>query len=194
MVFTAPAPHSNTVGENAFNVSPVERGHGGWWWVVEHLPAWVYPESKGVAVLSSPVVHPQEFGAVHSLHSSPIDGQMWVLGAKSLEAENNPHGFADIQQEVVVSAPRDQKSNLFPIVTFVARGDKTQQSFFFTWDNSLSLALPVSKSLFSKVSNNAHYPILVAYLRDVPRNSVVLWTICCSLIEPTLEFESVLQC
>ena len=60
-------------------------------------------------------MHPQEFGAAHSLHSSTIDGQWWVLGLASPEVNNNLLGFADVQQEVVVFAPRGQKVHLLPV-------------------------------------------------------------------------------
>ena len=42
-------------------------------------------------------MHPQEFGAAHSLHCSTIDGQWQVLGEASLEIDNNLLGHADIQ-------------------------------------------------------------------------------------------------
>ena len=59
-------------------------------------------------------MHTQELGAAHSLHSSTIDGQWWVLGLASPEVNNNLLGFADVQQ-VVVFAPRGQKVDLLPV-------------------------------------------------------------------------------
>ena len=70
----------------------------------------------------------QKFGAVHSLHSSIIDGQWWVFGVASAEVNNNLLGFADIQQEVVVSVPRGQKVDLLPVVGLIVLGDETHQS------------------------------------------------------------------
>ena len=72
-------------------------------------------------------MHPQEFVAAHSLHSSTIDGQWWVFGVASLEVNNSLFGFADIQQEVVVSVPRGQKIDL-SVVGLVVPGDETHQS------------------------------------------------------------------
>ena len=73
-------------------------------------------------------MHPQEFGAAHSLHSSTIDGQWRVLGVASPEVDNNLLGLADIQQKVVVFAPRGQKIDLLPVVSLVALSDETHQS------------------------------------------------------------------
>lgn len=64
-------------------------------------------------------MHPQEFGAAHSLHCSTIDGQWQVLGEASLEIDNNLLGHADIQQEIVVSALCGQKVDLPPVVGLV---------------------------------------------------------------------------
>ncbi len=46
---------------------------------------------------------------------------MWPLN-------NNLLGLADVQQEVVVSAPRGQKVDLLPVVGLVILGDETHQS------------------------------------------------------------------
>ena len=72
-------------------------------------------------------MHPQEFGAAHSLHSSTIDGQWRVLGVASPEVNNNLLCLADVQQEVVVSAPRGQTVDLIPVVGLVILGDETHQ-------------------------------------------------------------------
>ena len=73
-------------------------------------------------------MHPQEFGAAHSLHSSTIDGQWWVFSVAFPEVNHNLLCFADIQQEVVVSAPRGQKVDLLPVVGLIVLGDETHQS------------------------------------------------------------------
>ena len=73
-------------------------------------------------------MHPQEFGTAHTLHSSTIDGQWWVFSAAFPEIDHNLLCFADIQQEVVVSAPRGQKVDLLPVVGLVVLGDETHQS------------------------------------------------------------------
>ena len=73
-------------------------------------------------------MHPQEFGAAHTLHSSTIDGQWWVFSVAFPEVNHNLLCFADIQQEVVVSAPRGQKVDLLPVVGLIVLGDETHQS------------------------------------------------------------------
>lgn len=73
-------------------------------------------------------MHPQEFGAADSLHRSTIDGQWGVLGVASPEVNNHLLGLVDVQQEVVVSAPRGQKVDLLPVVGLVVLGDETHQS------------------------------------------------------------------
>ena len=73
-------------------------------------------------------MHPQEFGAAHSLHCSTIDGQWWVLSVASPEVNNNLLSFADIQQEVVVAAPCGQKVDLLPVVGLIVLSDETHQS------------------------------------------------------------------
>ena len=69
-------------------------------------------------------MHPQEFGAAHSLHCSTVDGQWRVLGVASLEVDNNLLSLADVQQEVVVLAPTGQELDLFPVVSLIALGDE----------------------------------------------------------------------
>ena len=73
-------------------------------------------------------VHPQEFGAAHSLHSSTIDGQWWVFSVAFPEANHNFLSFADIQQEVIVSAPQGQKVDPLPVMGLIVLGDETYQS------------------------------------------------------------------
>ena len=84
-------------------------------------------------MLSSPVM--QCWGprrgphcAASSLHSNTIDDQWWVFGVACPEVNNNLLGFADIKQEVVVSAPHCQKVDFLPLVGLVVPGDETHQS------------------------------------------------------------------
>ena len=57
-----------------------------------------------------------------------LSGKWWVFGVASPEVNNNLFCFADIQQEVVVSAPRGQMVAHFPVVGLVVPGDETHQS------------------------------------------------------------------
>ena len=133
----ASAPHSDTAGEDALNGASVECGHDGWWSTcpsefsqeveaaLGFLRQWCSVGGPGEVFTD---VHPQEFGAAHSLHSSTVDGQWQVLGVTSLEVNNNLLGFADVQQEVVIPAPRGQKVDLHPVLSLIALGDETHQS------------------------------------------------------------------
>lgn len=96
-------------------------------------------------------MHPQEFGAAHSLHSSTIDGQWWVFSVAFPEVNHNLLCFADIQQEVVVSAPRGQKVDLLPVVGLIVLGDETHQSCVVYY-NRVDF-LPNSVNFSSRSSN-----------------------------------------
>lgn len=73
-------------------------------------------------------MHPQEFGADHSPQQHSIDVQWWVLGVTSPKVIDNLPGLADIQQEVVLSAPCGQKVDLLPAVGLIVLGDEANQS------------------------------------------------------------------
>lgn len=64
-------------------------------------------------------MYPQEFGAAHSLHSSTIDGQWGFRGVASPEVNNNLFGLDDVQEEVVIPAPRGQLADLLPVVGLI---------------------------------------------------------------------------
>lgn len=44
---------------------------------------------------------------------------MWQVLGVSLEVDNNLFGLADVQQEIVVSAPHGEKIDLFPVVSLI---------------------------------------------------------------------------
>ena len=73
-------------------------------------------------------MHTQEFGAAHSLHSHPVDGQWGVLGVRSPEVDNNLLGFLHIESEIVVSAPRGQLAHLVPVAGLIIFVDETHHS------------------------------------------------------------------
>lgn len=136
VVFSAaPAPHSDAAGKDALNGASIESAHDGWWSTcpsesaqeVETLLSLLHQRcSVGSPGEIFTDVHPQEFGAAHSLHIGTIDGQWQVFGVTSPEVNNNLFGFSDVQQEVVVSATCGQK--VLPVVSLVSLGDETHQS------------------------------------------------------------------
>ena len=73
-------------------------------------------------------MHPQEFGAAHSFHGSTIDGQWLLFSVAFPEVNHNLLCFADIQQEIVVSAPRSQTVDLLLVLGLIVLGDETHQS------------------------------------------------------------------
>ena len=131
----ASAPHSDGARQDASNGAPVECAHDGWgsFRLLQfpeevEAPLGFLRQRCSVGCPGEVLTDVKEFGAAHSLHSSTIDGQWWVFGLASLEVNNNLLGFADIQQEVVVSAPHGQKVDLLPVEGLVVLGDETHQS------------------------------------------------------------------
>ena len=66
---------------------------------------------------------PEELEAAHSLHRRPLDAQRCMHSAPPPEVNNQLLGFADVEGEVVGSAPFSEELHFFPVCSLIIVGD-----------------------------------------------------------------------
>ena len=70
-------------------------------------------------------MHPQELGAVCSLHCCAVDVEWWVTVLFVPEVDNDLFCFIDIQDQVVGVTPVCQMFHLLPVGLFVVVPDES---------------------------------------------------------------------